>query len=254
MAPDLRVFLASADRELAGLVADAPGLQLTGATADRAIAQAALASRRADVYVLDWRVAEVPEDLRAIDADIFAAAAVVAEGSPPLAGWERASARRRLFAEPYEPLEIVAWAQWLGETQHEYRSPPGPVQAAPPPLEVGAASSRAQAAAVLTSAPPSTGAPEGREERLRLRGLRPVPPGSGAGQPAAAAPSRVGRLVAVCSPKGGVGKTMVAANLSAALAGLGEDVLLTGSSTIDWEQTAPSSARGRVRARSRAST
>ncbi|MBX5476892.1 MAG: AAA family ATPase [Clostridia bacterium] len=217
MAPDLRVFVVSADRELAAYVADSPGLKLVGATTDRTLARAALTALMADVYVLDWRVLDIPQDLSAVDPATFAAAVIVAKDTPPIPGWERSGGHRRLFPEPYDPLEIVAWAQWLSQTQHEYRRQ----QPAQNPPAADAAPESDMPTRRLQGGDPDA---PGRLTRLRELRAGGWPVGT---RSAASADSRAtSRVLAVCSPKGGVGKTTIAANLAVALAVLGQDVLL----------------------------
>lgn len=211
MGGETAVFVASTDRTLCDHLSDAAGLRVIGSTADGRLARSAITSGMATLYVLDARVMGPCHDLLALARTVPGAVLITPSGAPP-DGWSASGRERRWCPEPYDPLEIVAWAQWFAETERE-----GPVNVF---VTMEASSGGRESVEPRRSAPEvQRPVPGGsRAELAALRG-RPMP---SYGNPS---PASAG-VVAVASPKGGVGKTTVAVNLAVAAAMRGEDVVL----------------------------
>lgn len=205
------MFLASGDPRLIAHFSDAAGLRLVGSAQEGALARAAIAQGTASIYVVDADVVGRLDDLEALlRAD--AACALIGPAGPPPEGWEAGGRERRYLARPYDPLEVVAWAQWVAMEDDVEEAL---AQVADPAREAAIALGPAE----RSEPRPDGGLAPPQVDLALVRRSRAHPP-------SAPGRSRGARAVAVASPKGGVGKTTVAVNLAVTLAAAGEDAAL----------------------------
>lgn len=226
MPNDASVFLASTDARLLAHLADAAGLRLVGSAQEPSFARSAIVQGLARIYVLDADVVGRLDDLARLLGD-GTAAVLIGTGDPPPPGWDVGGRERRYLERPYDPLEVVAWAQWVTMEDDVEAAVAEAEEAAvtAAPAATGARAALAAPEAPARVAPPRTPAatqpdvPAPRVDLTLVRRSRTPHGKAPAKRPGA-------RAAAVVSPKGGVGKTTLAVNLAVAAAAAGQDAAL----------------------------